>query len=116
MILRNADTRIRTARRRHLSGWVLGFVCLTLCAAPSAQAADDAVPVKQYVRELESSYKGVRSLRAEFSQSYRWGSRTRTETGTVYFARGGRMRIIETFLRGQQPKHHPSPKIRIDTS
>jgi hypothetical protein len=33
--------------------------------------------------------------------------------------RGGRMRIIETFLRGQQPKHRPTPlapKIRIDTS
>src|SRR5512132_1463096 len=32
---------------------------------------------------------------------------------------GGRMRIIETFLRGQQPKHRPSPgspKVRIDTS
>ena len=32
---------------------------------------------------------------------------------------GGRMRIIETFLRGQQPKHRRSPvspKIRIDTS
>jgi hypothetical protein len=29
------------------------------------------------------------------------------------------MRIIETFLRGQQPKHKPTPvppKIRIDTS
>jgi len=32
---------------------------------------------------------------------------------------GGRMRIIETFWRGQQPKHRPSPvspKVRIDTS
>jgi hypothetical protein len=32
---------------------------------------------------------------------------------------GGRMRIIETFLRGQQPRHRPTslpPKIRIDTS
>jgi hypothetical protein len=32
---------------------------------------------------------------------------------------GGHMRIIETFLRGQQPKNHPTPvppKIRIDTS
>ena len=32
---------------------------------------------------------------------------------------GGRMRIIETFRRGQQPKNHPSPvppKIWIDTS
>ena len=32
---------------------------------------------------------------------------------------GSRMLIIETFLRGQQPKHHPIPlprAIRIDTS
>jgi hypothetical protein len=30
---------------------------------------------------------------------------------------GSRMRIIETFLRGQQPKHRATaPKIRIDTS
>jgi hypothetical protein len=32
---------------------------------------------------------------------------------------GSRMRIIETFLRGQQPKHRPTPvppKIRLDTS
>jgi hypothetical protein len=32
---------------------------------------------------------------------------------------GSNMRIIETFLRGQQPKHKPTPvppKIRIDTS
>jgi hypothetical protein len=32
---------------------------------------------------------------------------------------GGHMRIIETFLRGQHPKHRPTPlppKIRIDTS
>jgi hypothetical protein len=32
---------------------------------------------------------------------------------------GSNMRIIETFLRGQQPKHRPSrvsPKVRIDTS
>jgi hypothetical protein len=32
---------------------------------------------------------------------------------------GGRMRIIDIFLRGQQPKHRPTslpPKIRIDTS
>jgi Putative transposase len=32
---------------------------------------------------------------------------------------GGRMRIIETFLRGQQPNHRPTPRppnIKIDTS
>jgi hypothetical protein len=31
---------------------------------------------------------------------------------------GARMRIIETFMRGQQPNHRPTPlpKIRLDTS
>jgi len=50
------------------------------------------ITVEDYVRQLESSYKGVQSLRADFTQSYEWGDRTRVETGTVTFARGGRMR------------------------
>jgi len=29
---------------------------------------------------------------------------------------GGRMIIIETFARGREPKHRPTPVIRIDTS
>lgn len=92
MIRQSVNARIRTARRRPLGGWLLALVCLSLATALAARSADSEIPIKQYVRELESSYKGVRSLRAEFSQSYRWGNRTRTETGTVYFARGGRMR------------------------
>lgn len=52
----------------------------------------DQIPIREFVRELESSYKGVQSLRADFTQSYGWGDRSRVESGTVYFARGGRMR------------------------
>ena len=52
----------------------------------------DRPPVEKFVKQLESSYKGVNSLKADFTQSYRWGSRTRQESGTVYFGRGGRMR------------------------
>ncbi len=31
-------------------------------------------------------------MRAEFTQTYVWGGRKRVESGTAYFARGGRMR------------------------
>jgi outer membrane lipoprotein carrier protein len=48
--------------------------------------------VDEYVHQLESSYRDVKTLRAEFTQSYISGGRTRVESGTVYFARGGRMR------------------------
>ncbi len=52
----------------------------------------EAVPVGQFVRELEGSYHQVRSLQAHFVQIYHWGARTRRESGTVLLARGGRMR------------------------
>ncbi len=55
-------------------------------------AADNSTGIDQYVRQLESSYKGVQSIKADFTQSYQWGNRTRKENGTVYFASGGRMR------------------------
>lgn len=70
-----------------------GLAAVCLVAAFALIAAGAAEPaIDQYVRQLESSYKGVNSLKADFTQSYQWGSRTRRESGTVYFARGGRMR------------------------
>ena len=60
-----------------------------------AQAQKPVVPpttVDGYVREFESSYHEVRSLRAEFTETYTLGGRTRIESGVVYFARGGLMR------------------------
>jgi len=55
-------------------------------------AAEPAASLEHYVRALESSYRGVQTLRADFTQTYQWGGRTRVESGTVYFARGGLMR------------------------
>ena len=65
---------------------LLAGSCLAGAAAPPPAAIDD------YVRTLESSYHDVRGLRAEFTQRHSWGNRTREESGTVYFARGGLMR------------------------
>src|SRR2546422_11353659 len=45
-----------------------------------------------YTTLFRSSYSNVRSLRAQFTQSYDWGGRRRVESGTVAFARGGKMR------------------------
>jgi outer membrane lipoprotein carrier protein len=85
---RNLDCR--PGRQWHLSallGVLLGFALAGQAAGPEA-----APSLEQYVRALEASYRSVRTLRAEFTQTYQWGGRTRVESGTVYFARGGLMR------------------------
>lgn len=69
-----------------LSPWGLARGQGTPSRAPSP------ISVGKYVDEFQSSYRGVRSLRADFTQTYQGGGRTRVESGIVYFARGGRMR------------------------
>ena len=76
------------------------FTSLRLCALlvvavvvhAAAGAAAGPSEIERYVRALESSYHDVRTLRAEFTQTYQWGARMRVERGTVDFARGGLMR------------------------
>jgi len=84
-------------------------ICLLLAVgigAGFAHAESPDSPLDSYVRALESSYKGVRSLQAEFTQTRTWGKRTRTESGTVYLARGGLMRW---------DYREPSPKLFVAT-
>jgi outer membrane lipoprotein carrier protein len=66
----------------------LGFAASAAWAAVSHTNP----PVEEYVRDFESSYRAVQTLRADFTQTYTWGGRTRVESGTVYFAQRGRMR------------------------
>jgi len=55
--------------------------------------ASQASPsLDEYLRQFELSYHAVRTVKAEFTQTYRWGAKTRIESGIAYFARGGRMR------------------------
>ncbi len=60
-----------------------------LGVAPPASAGD---ALDAYVRRVESSYRGVKSWKADFVQVYRAGDRERRESGTVVLARGGKMR------------------------
>jgi outer membrane lipoprotein carrier protein len=62
-------------------------------ALPShAQTPVPAATADTYVTQFEASYRDVRSLRANFVQTYTLDGRTRIEGGQVSFARGGLMR------------------------
>jgi chaperone LolA len=67
--------------------WFWGAAALAGEKPPPADAA-----LEEYIHQFESSYRGVRTLRAQFTQTQTAGQRTRIESGTVYFARGGLMR------------------------
>ena len=71
---------------------LLGVAALWLCAQSTLPASDAHLPAEEYIREFESSYHNVRTLKAEFTQTYSAWGRTRVESGTVYLARGGKMR------------------------
>ena len=84
-------------------------LCLMLGLASVGRSGppDSNPALEQYVRALESSYRGVQTLRAEFTQIHTWGARKRVESGTVYFARGGLMRW---------DYREPSPKLFLATA
>jgi outer membrane lipoprotein carrier protein len=71
---------------------VLAFIAAV--GAPWSLVAETspARSVEDFIRAFERSYRDVRSLRAEFTQTYVWGGRRRVESGSVVFARGGKMR------------------------
>ena len=64
--------------------------CTGLTGAPVGNGSTDLL--EEYVRQFESSYHGVQTIHADFTQTYVSGGRTRIESGVVYFARGGLMR------------------------
>jgi outer membrane lipoprotein carrier protein len=63
-----------------------------LNSATPGRPDSEPAEVKEFVKQLESSYRSVKTLRSDFVQSYIADGRTRVESGTVFFARGGRMR------------------------
>ncbi len=83
------------APKRAAYGLRLAALLAFLPAAATARGASPSfsqLPLKGLVRKVERSYNGVRALRAHFVQTYISGGSRRTESGTVLFARGGRMR------------------------
>jgi len=64
--------------------------------APTTGESSIGVPVNQIVDGVDARYRGLRTLRADFTQTYTWGGQPRVESGTVSFARGGLMRWTYT--------------------
>ncbi len=58
----------------------------------AASASTASVPLDQFITTVQKSYQGVQAIRADFTQTFDSGGGSRVESGTVVFARGGRMR------------------------
>jgi outer membrane lipoprotein carrier protein len=70
-------------------------VCCALVVPPKLLAAPPGaanLPLDEFITKVQSSYHEVQAIRADFTQTYDAGGANRVETGTVVFARGGRMR------------------------
>ena len=69
-------------------------ICLILFCCTIRLTAQNPPPnaADAYVTQFESSYREVRALRADFTQTYTLDGRTKIEAGRVAFARGGLMR------------------------
>ena len=87
------------SNKRQVRFRVLMGVCVVWCvvmASPSALLSASApaarLPLDQFITKVQSSYHDVKAIRADFTQTYDAGGGTRVESGTVVFARGGRMR------------------------
>lgn len=50
------------------------------------------IPLDQFITRVEKSYRNIKSLEADFVQTYSAGGRVQTESGRVILARGGLMR------------------------
>ena len=75
--------------------WTWGYLALLGVALARPQSVVGGplnISLEQYVHAFESSYHEVNTLRADFTQTYTSGGRTRVESGTVSLAKGGRMR------------------------
>lgn len=66
--------------------WCFAIAALATAQNPAPNPAD------AYVKQFESSYHDVRTLRADFTQTYTQTGNPRVESGWVALARGGLMR------------------------
>ena len=96
----------RNRASRLLAAIFIALVLSAICPAMNSPAPSEPA-IDAYVRALESSYRGVKTLQAEFTQTRTWGNRTRSESGTVMLGRGGLMRW---------DYRDPSPKLFVATS
>ena len=86
------ERQIRNSRLRLRARLV--FLSLAgLVAFPFLLQAEPGLSLRELIAGLENSYSDVRTLKTQFIQKLNaGGGRVRVEKGTLYMARGGRMR------------------------
>ncbi len=73
-----------------LPKFILGFSLWTLLAA--AAPADSVINVKALAAAIDQHYDHLRSLQAQFTEVYRGSGIERTESGTLWLKKPGKMR------------------------
>jgi outer membrane lipoprotein carrier protein len=68
------------------------FLMALSCLLPLASAQQPAPSVDRVADDLDRHYNDLRSLRAGFIETYRGAGITRTESGTLWLRRPGKMR------------------------
>ena len=74
---------LRLAGMALASGPLLCLVLLHFGLAAPPGTSQVAKPVQEYIGQLESSYRDVKTLKAEFTQTYIADGRTRVESCTT---------------------------------
>ncbi|MCW5963405.1 MAG: outer membrane lipoprotein carrier protein LolA [Bryobacterales bacterium] len=75
-------------RRRIVAGMV---VFAGLCLAPSPQLSAQT-RISPILQGIETRYNAVKTLQVDFTQVFRFGPRSRTESGTLFLQKPGKMR------------------------
>ena len=72
--------------------WAVPVSFMVLCLVPWSRSAAGATDVKALAAAVDAHYNHLRSLQAEFTQLYRGSGMERTESGTVWLKKPGKMR------------------------
>lgn len=69
-----------------------GFLLLLFLCSPLLWAQSHSVDARQVAATIDARYKGMKSLRAEFTEVYSGGGIRRSESGTLWIKKPGKMR------------------------
>jgi outer membrane lipoprotein carrier protein len=78
--------------KRQLAGIVLQLAFGAAMLSGSAAAQSHGTDVRQAAAAIDARYNGMKSLRAEFTESYSGGGIRRVENGTLWIKKPGKMR------------------------
>src|SRR5579875_1078993 len=101
------SNKIRIGPGRMAVACTAWFLLLLVPAFLAASPSAANLPLDQFITKVQQSYQGVQAIRADFTQTYDSAGGNRVESGTVVFARGGRMRW---------DYHEPEKKVFLSNS